>query len=284
MPEIFSRESRPFAFGERGAIATPFQFYTSGAENLRIVSVNALAGVTIVVALRMLTEAPEPQWIRFTHTPNSDRTVKQTDHALGRGFILNAITYAEGATPRIGQTFVQIEVIGGLGGATMALGTLLQGYVTSTQKLAWPGSPIQSSIDGGGVIRVVTGTAPAAGAETSETVPTGARWQLLAWSASLTTSAAAGTRRPAIEFDDGATDILRSNSVLTLNASQGGQFRWTIGAWLETLIGAGGMGGGIPGETPLLAGHRIRTATVAMAAGDQWSAPLLLVREWLEAQ
>lgn len=276
-------QAAPFSFGGSNAVATPFQFYTSGAENLRIVSVNALVGVTIVVALRLLTEAPEPLWLTISHVPNSDRTVKQTDHPLARGFVLNAIAYVTGASPRIGQTFVQLEIIGGLGGATTQLGTLLQGYVTATQKLAFPGSPVQNSIEGGGVTRLLTGTTPAAGAIVAETVPTGAQWELLAIGARLQTSAAAGDRRPYVTCEQGGATYSLSVLPLAIPPSDSIFGFWSAGMPLATTIGTTRPVAGLGVGLRMLAGDVASIKADGLDAADQFSAVRLLVREWLEA-
>jgi hypothetical protein len=87
---------------------------------------------------------------------------------------------------------------------------LLQGYVTDTSRLSFPGSPIRSSIEGPGVLRSITGTNPAANAEISETVPTNARWRVHAIRFTLVTDANVANREVALTLDDGAAVFARS--------------------------------------------------------------------------
>jgi hypothetical protein len=263
-------------------ISSPFQFVTTGEDNLRVVAVNVVSGARLAIQGRRLSSAGVVEAFAFTHTPNSDRTVTTQDYALGVGAILNLTIFATGATPLIGQTFVQAKLIRGLGGATVVLGTLLQGYVTSTQELAWPGSPIVSSIESGGYYRAIVGTTPAAGGEIAETVPTGVRWDVRAVFAQLQASAAPGTRNPALAAYPGAQTFALSLQPLSLAAGAGGSFFWGEGLVAASEAATSRSTAPIPVSFALLGGHVIRTVTGGLLAGDQWTAPQLLVREWFE--
>ena len=263
-------------------IATPFQFWTSGEDNLRVLSVNSLSNVRLTVQGRFLTPDGTITAARHDHTPNSDRTVVTTESALGVGAVLNLVVYATGATPRIGQTFVIVQLIRGRGAAAVVLGILLQGYVTSTQALAWPGSPILTSLEGNGYPRDVFGTNPAAGQEISETVPTGARWQLLLFQAQFTASATVATRRPSLSYNIGGQQVGRSVNVTDITASQSGTFNWATGFPLTAPIQPGINNAALPNELVLLAGDSVATITTNLQAGDQWTNPRYVVREWLE--
>jgi hypothetical protein len=96
--------------------------------------------------------------------------------------------------------------------------------------LAFPGVPIASPLDGGGALRSIAGTTPGAGAEISETVPTGARWELLAFQATFVTSAAAANRVPQLTLDDGTTVYFRLGAALNQAASLTQRRSWFQGA------------------------------------------------------
>src|SRR5216684_7447604 len=85
-----------------------------------------------------------------------------------------------------------------VGGTAIVLGTLLGGYVTAVQALGFPGSPVSNSLDGTPPAVEGNGNTPAVGADTFDTVPLGARWEILYYSAKLTTSAAVANRRPSL--------------------------------------------------------------------------------------
>src|SRR5437764_14870702 len=92
-------------------IATPFQFWTSGEDNLRVLSVNSLSNVRLKVQGRFLAPDGTITAASHDHTPHSDRTVVTTESALGVGAVLNLVVYATDATPRIGQTIVTVQLL-----------------------------------------------------------------------------------------------------------------------------------------------------------------------------
>ena len=139
-----------------------------------------------------------------------------------------------------------------------------------------------STLDGGGALRSITGATPAAAAEISETVPTGARWELIALRTQLVTSATAGARRPILFLDDGANVFARLSNSSTLAASLTGNFTWIEGSGAPSLDGGTDFQAAVPSGVRLGSGYRIRTSTTNIQAGDQFSAVQYLVREWLE--
>jgi hypothetical protein len=272
----------PFAAAGGRVISSPFQFVTTGEDNLRVTCANTVAGARIAIQGRRLNDKGTIEAFGFDLVPTADRTLTTRDYPLGAGAILNLTVYASAGAPRIGQTFVQAKLIRGFGGATIVLGTLLAGYVTSLQELAWPGSPIESSIAGGGYPRVIVGTQPAAGAEIIETVPTGARWQLLGLRTRLTASAAVTIRYPALALDDGFSNYAVAPIPGGVATSQSVPLAWHPGTAFETQIAGAWLVAGLPTDSTLLAGYRILFVTQNLLAGDQYDQPRFLVREWLE--
>lgn len=130
----------------------------------------------------------------------------------------------------------------------------------------------------GGVIRTVTGTNPAAGAEVSETVPAGKEWRLLSIAVALVTSATAATRRPHLLIDDGTTVSYRRASNATQAASLTQNYVFA-GEGPEAAVRGTWVADPLP-SLPLGAGYRIRTSTESIQAGDDYGAPVLLVEEF----
>lgn len=275
--------AQPLASAGGRVIAAPFQFVTSGEDNLRIVSVNSLAGVRLVIQGRRLSETGTVEAFSFVHTPASNRTAAASVFGLGRGALLNVVVYADAGTPVLGQTFVILQIIRGLSGPVVVLGVLLQGYVTSTQALGWPGSPIQHSYEGQGALRTIVGTTPAAGAEISETVPTGARWQLLSLATQFTASIVGSSREFALRLINGGGAVhFTSATGFSLQATQVAQLSYAQGS--PAIAGSANFVylANLPTDSKLLAGASIQTVTAGMKAGDQYIAPEYTVLEWLE--
>lgn len=260
----------------------PHGVYCTAQDNLRILSWCSAASVTLItITGRFLTVDGDLIDLSETFAPATDRTMSTAIRALGEGWLLDLSIVTNGS-PIIGQAFVRAEIVRGLLGGLTALKVLCQGRCNAVQRLAFPNSPISSTIDGPGILRSVAGTNQAAGAEISETVPTGARWELVGLSFVLVTSAAVANREVSIVIDDGTTTLFTSPSGFTHAASLtrrysadvlGAQTAPTQGTDRQIVIA----------PMTLLAGWRIRTVTTALDVGDDFGAPQLQVKETLEA-
>lgn len=266
-------------------IASPFQFYTSGAENLRVTSFNSLTGVIISVQGRRIDENNQLQWFSFTHVPNTDRTKATSDYPLGKGYILNLVVFASSGSPRVGQTFVQVKVIGGLSGQTYVLGTMLQGYITSSQELAWPGSPIQPSTIGGGYTRTILASNPSFGTDIVEVVPTGARWLLQAFNFTLLTDSTTVIRQAYIALWPGGIQVLDIGAVSTQSSGNNIGYNYVNpGAFFSPSLGTPSQIGILPRDMVLIAGSKISASAIELQPGDWPHSGVYVVEEWLEAQ
>lgn len=267
----------------QGALAAgPYNFQFTGEDHLRLTVFNSLAGVRVAVHYRTAPTPTTTQANRQELAPTSDRVVNTLEWDIGPGYLLNVVAFASSGSPKRGQTFVKLEVIRGFGSSSIVLGCILAGYVTANQPIGWPGSPIESSTDGDGYLRVITGTAPGVGAEGTETVPTGARWELIDYFVIFDSEGAAGLRRPGLYFDDGANPYWRSPSPLTQTNSITCHYYWAQGASYETALLTDVGIAGLPFNNRLLEGHRIKTATNNLKPGDVYHAPQMVAREWLE--
>jgi len=271
-------------FGGARVLPSPSQFYLTGEDRLRVVSANSLASVNLKVQWRTAgfdgIVRPNSQ----DHTPNSDRSIKTQDYELGTGSLLNVTVFASNGTPRSGQTYVMVQIVRGFGAAAIVLGTLLAGYVTSTQALGFPGSPIQSSLEGGGYLRPLQGTTPAVGAQISETVPTGARWLIVYVFHSFTTSGTPANRFAYLEWTYGGSTFGRSAQSNVHVAGQVFSYTWTANMPIAVVSAAALIQAPLPADLVLLAGGHFNINATSIQVDDQFGAPAYGVREWLEVQ
>lgn len=259
----------------------PAPFYVRGEEAIQLSAICSAANVLVVMAGRFLSLDGHIQSFEFRLPPTADRVITHSSHPLGEGWILNFGVYAATGTPAHGQCWVRVRVMRGNAASAIALGTLAAGCLTSEQSIAFPGSPIRGTMDGPGFIRSITGSNPAAGAQISETVPTGARWRLLALRASLVTDATVANRQFQLQFDDGTNVFADAPSQHTQTASQTNLWTWNRGiGWVPTALLSTPLQN--LAELPLMAGYRIRTVASNFQAGDNWASPQLLVEEFLE--
>jgi len=255
--------------------------YCTGDESLRVTSLNAVASVALTIGGRFLQlGAVVPIALEERHVPTTDRTVTTTDHKLGDGWLQGVTVIASAGSPPIGGCYVRVDLVRGRGTSATVLGTLLQGYVSGSQRRTWPGATLESAVAGPGRLRSIAGTNPAAGVEISETVPTGAVWRLLGWRATFVTAAVAATRRVVLTIDDGVTVVWEAAAldaqITTLTRTYAAAVNGNY-AVAQTLTR------GIPGDLPdrLPAGARIRTVTENLQGADDWSAPQMLVEDWI---
>lgn len=259
----------------------PGAFYVTGEDNLRVVLRNSLASAVVTIEGRFLTLAGVVTPFVEVIAPASDRTAVTRDFRLGDGWILNVSARVTTGAPAVGQVYARICVIRGLGAAPIQIGTLVQGYATEADDLAWPGGPLRTSVEGPGWIRQMTVTAPAEGEEVIVIVPTGARWRPLTFKARLVSSGTAANREASLRITDGTNIFAYVPSGTTQTASLTRTYTW----FHTTGRGAGSVSPGIIAPFPrmdLAAGMQIETNTLAMDTTDQWSQVTLVVEEWIE--
>jgi hypothetical protein len=153
------------------------------------------------------------------------------------------------------------------------------GFIYAFTANGWPGLPAKELTDGPGIIRSITGSTPAPGAEISEVIPSQRRWTLLCFRSTLTTSATVANRFPGFLLDDGGINLflihtnaaLVASSALNTQISPGNQFYGD---------GVGSLSLPFPTPLDLKVGYHIRSNTPGLQAADQWSAPQYLVLEW----
>lgn len=160
-------------------------------------------------------------------------------------------------------------------------GLIWQGYVYNVGANGFPGTPGKESFDGAGLPRIILGTAPGAGAEISELVPSFRRWQLLSLRATLTTSAAVANRIPQFNVTDGVSSVFLRGPAAAQVASTTVLYLLTPGP--QSLVDANGNTTiPAPNNTQVVSSQQIRTNTIALQAGDQWTAPTYEILEWGE--
>jgi hypothetical protein len=138
--------------------------------------------------------------------------------------------------------------------------------------------PLPSSI---AATKVVTGSAPGAAAEITQTVPAGKWWDVLAVRLSLTTSATAGNRRPELVIDDGATTYWswRAGVDQGVSLTRSYQFLRSLSNEVDRSATFNEMFEPLDEDMLLPSGHRIRTSS-SLQAADQWAAPVFYVVEY----
>lgn len=282
MLDIFPEHSPLQDARERPPALTPPGLYVRGDESIRVTSFNSAAGVELAIEGLQFIAGRGPQAFALRHVPLTTRAAAQSLINLAEGWLTHVSVRASAGTPRRGACYVVVELVRGDSVTNASpLGVLVQGYVTDTYRRGYPGSPIELSTEGPGLLRSIAGTDPALGIEIAETVPTNARWRLLGVRFTLTTDATVANRLPVLTIDDGATAYFTMPAFAVQAASLGVTYQ--AAAFGFSLAVSGQQCLALPSVDLILqGGHRIRTVTTAIVAGDNYSAPQLYVEEWIE--
>lgn len=157
---------------------------------------------------------------------------------------------------------------------------LVGGYVHQQHPIAWPTTRADDMTIKGQILSF-QGADPAAGVETSITVPTVNAWRLLGWTANLVAGAAAANRivhlkatnggRVVFEVISSTTQIINENKVYHANINSPG------GAATDDndIILA------LPHDIYLPQTTTITTETTALNALDNWGAPQVWVEQFI---
>jgi len=267
----------------RLGISGPSAFYMTGEDVLQLSGWNITTGVRLRVSGRFLGLDGVPRPFVHDVALTANRVIASVVRQLGEGWILNLTVDTGASSVPYGACFARVQVVRGLEASGIVLGTLCAGYVTSAQPIAFPGGRVRSMVEGRGNIRLITGTNPAAGAEISETVPTGARWRVLSARLTLTTDATVVNRMAMLRITDGATVIAETQAPQVQVASLTYTYNFLRLGADRVLVQIGQ----IPirmHDFILPAGYTIQTTTANLQAADDWAAPVLHVEEWLDGQ
>lgn len=140
---------------------------------------------------------------------------------------------------------------------------------------------VSLSAQGYGRLLVVPVPQPAAGADAVTTVPGGRAWLPYSYNATFQASAVVSNRQISLVADGGDAPraAWQSPQRTAVTAGQIALLNWQEAAGYSFNTAAGVFQVAHLPVFPLMAGWRIRTSTISMDAGDQWSAITLTVFE-----
>jgi len=255
--------------------------YIRNNDFLRISAWNSATGVTLEWSGLLLTTAGDYVPLQGTLVPTTDRLETSVALQLTEGFLYHLQFRVTAGTVRRGQCFVKAQLQQGDVDNAIKHTTLISDYVELGYEPVFPGSPIRSSTEGPGLLRLITGTDPAAGVENSNTVPTNARWKLLSYFVQLVASAAVANRFHQLRVSDGTTTHVLGQVDRAITAGQTMQISYITGG-----VGGGASGiaagGGLGGDTYLAGGWTLASNTRNLDTGDNFGADALHVEEWIE--
>ncbi len=296
MPNIVS-----FGFDH---IGPPSNLYIRRDDHLQILARTNVAGTeTITVTARILLPvAPSPgqpsepspppivslpnlatiSVLSQTFTLLGTRSPNQFLIPLSEGYLLSVDVSASAARTR-GQTFVRVSIQPGVIVATQIQPVLplFADYATLDTNIGWPGHRILNPTEGPGWLHSLQQGNPVAGADWALNVNVTARMRVRALAATLTTSAAVANRQVEIIVDDSVNTYYIDDVPANIVASTTTQITaadFNVPTGIVTTI----LHASIPSDLILPNPHRIRSNTVNLQAGDQWSNIWFHVEEWID--
>lgn len=264
---------------EVARVAPPSELYIGPGDELLVNVCTSYPGAWLAIMARLLRPDGVIVPMEWSIRPQGNRLNYSRVCPLTEGYLLSLALVPIGVVEFVkhGQMWVQALIY--RSGDFYRL--LLTGYATAFRVLSWPGAGQESSVEGSGYIRSITGTDPAPGLEFVETVPVNARWRPILVYYTLSTSATAILRYARLAIDDGTNLLAILATAMTQGASCTGTYVYGGGLMTTSLLGLYGQGS-LPAHLSMRAWYRLRTITENLQAGDNYSAPQLLVEEWLE--
>lgn len=263
-------------------IKPDYGFYIQGDDRLFVAAYSSVSSLTVRFSGYFLSHNGEVRQYAVDVFPTNDRAATTALQFLGDGFILSCTAHLLSGSANRGQCYVRSRIQRGTGATIVPIAGIISGYLSDDYSPAWPFGKREGPLEGPGMLRSITGSDPAANAEISETVPTGARWRLISMRAVFVSDANITSRRVAFVEDDGTNNFLQLRAEADQTASLTGTYTFASN-------GNSSFGTNVVQHitTPIMgmlpAGARIRTITVNIQTTDNWGPPQLLVEEWIEA-
>lgn len=266
-------------FLSRG-VQPPSQIYLKHTDTLQVQCASSQTGESVTFNYRLLRADGSLVKGQFVIQVPATRAVVTQKEPMAEGFLLSLSCKAAVAVTR-GETFARVYLTSGALGANQPSYTLMGDYVTTQFAPAHPNGRVLAPNEGPGRIFSVSLGAFGLGVPAQFFVPTNARWLVKAIESVLVTSAAAGNRIPQLSLSVGGFSIAvgfaevnippSTNAIIFANPVRAVPVSSPTVVWL-----------GLPDGVVMLAGDNGQINPVGLLAGDQFTALVVTVEEWLD--
>lgn len=261
----------------------PFAYPTDNTHALFIDTYSGISTASLAVTIRQLLPSGRIETSVIIASVTSDFARSRNIAPVSVGYLLSiSVTNATGSGTA-GDTFVRVS-LGKRSGLEQPELVMMQGYVGRQSALAWPPSQTTANVSADGLIRLITGTDPAAGLEADYTTNAVEELEILAISFVLSTSATVASRTTNIVFTDslGGLPIAHTTNLLTQAASVIQDYTFTNTGLASAQISATRMACNLP-PSIIAASQAIETLTQNLQVGDDFSALFILARQRIRA-
>jgi hypothetical protein len=234
----------------------------------------------VTISYRLLRADGELVLGQFQLNPLQGQTAVSHAENMAEGFLLSVSCQAAVATQR-GMTFLRVFLTDPALGNGQPSYSLFADYVTNQQSPAHPNGRVLAPTEGPGLLRTFTGLPPALGAEWVINPPFNIRWRVMVINAFLTTSAVVANRTPRMTANFFAASIFQSGGTVLQPASKQYGYAWSTGLDF-TFDGINRVVEPLPDNFFVNNNGLFASFTNGLDPGDQWTAPVAFVEEWLQ--
>ena len=214
--------------------------------------------------------------------PTSDRASTSNLHFFGPGFLLSCTAHLQSGNANRGQCYVRARVQRSTGTPLVVLHQILGGYLTDDYSPSFPFGKVEGPLEGPGALISYALDDPAAGANFASSVPTGARWRVIAFRCALTADVNAANRNVLARFLEETNVAVISTSGTAITATQVVTLLFGFGYVEHTDTITLTQQRALP-NLYLPEAASIELLVVGIQAGDQLSNINIYVEEWIEA-
>ncbi|MCI0557322.1 MAG: hypothetical protein MN733_02425 [Nitrososphaera sp.] len=230
------------------------------------------SSVTSPIVIRGLTREGV---FAFQLSPTADSAIVNTNFRIPD--IPIALSVVDLAAVLVqGETFVTVSLT--INGDVVQ--QLMSGWVYNQKALSWPVISGDDQRPGGGRLLTITGDNPAAGAECSDTVPSGQIWKIHIARLNLVADATAANRLIHLVLNDGTTDYADFFTTIAHTASENKFYTFSSAATNSEGSQDNDIAAVFPEFIWLPEAHIIKTETTAIQAGDNYAAPIYMVERF----
>lgn len=254
--------------------------YLQVGDLIKVDCWNSVGSVSIRLVGRVLRPNGTVVLLNADLAPTADRLRNVFRIATVNGFLLGVTATISGNIAAFpGTLFMRASIVSNQA-QDLETTSLFGGHIANDRPLGWPPGGVETPGSGPGTLRTHISTVPAAGSDCLLTFGNHFRMRIISAVATLTTSAAVATRTARLVIDDGTNFTLLAGPGATQTAGQTVSYQLSSYP-VSVPASAPAVLWSAPPYLPIATLAFVRTSTVNIQVGDQWTALVLTVEDWV---
>lgn len=263
-------------------VPPPSDLYLSPDDSLRAELYSQYPNVQVSIKMRYVSPSGEMMYEEEQLLTAALPATTQQDFKVGEAFLLSVAAVVTGQTMIRGQVYCTISYIRAVGGPQASfVHTLVQGYVTSTQRVSWPVIQVDSPISGQGDLVVHHVAAPPTGQDLVFTTASYLRSRVQGILATFNASSQTGTREVVFQILIGGRNPVYISSAVQQAPSSGMGYVACPGVPFAP-SGAPSVLLPLPVNLFLPPQSQIVLHAIGGQSLDYWGAGDMLTEEWID--